>query len=432
MVVLAEPRRDDPSKWLCVHDAPIACIRTCSEDYSSARRTKGSSGTQASLHPPPTPVEPIELLKSAWKPFEAGTERNPRGEISLPRIRGNVGRARRRTMDDMEGGWRLRGGQWALSVPGTPMSLGSLTTGALADHDAALQHDPMCRCELCFGSLHIPKPGSEHRFPKPQKSRQQQRWQLAMRSSYDAKDEPNWTNGLGPTEAFVRKQTLPTQHALAAGPAHALRSSSVAPNLALSTIMEHSPNAISFQDLARTEFESWYAKWSRELKFLEFQRKREEAAFKRDRPVSSCSASTRASSRSEFSVAGTRAPSDATSVHGAAYMPVAGPRTLANSSDSLGRWVAYNAAFAKQEAQIARGEGATLRAADVAWPPLNNVCGFRSEDGPRERKIKLHKALLRWHPDKWHHILEVAPNRGELATRLADVTQQILCERALA
>merc|ERR1711933_717011 len=92
------------------------------------------------------------------------------------------------------------------------------------------------------------------------------------------------------------------------------------------------------------------------------------------------------------------------------------------SADVHTAWQRYDAACARLDGGITKG----IRLVEVPWPPAGNVCGFLPADGPSIRKQKLRRALLRWHPDKWHKALEVSPDRLELAAKLAQITQQIL------
>merc|ERR1712232_213720 len=112
-----------------------------------------------------------------------------------------------------------------------------------------------------------------------------------------------------------------------------------------------------------------------------------------------------------------------------------GHKAFSRAASSCGRsacfrgtWAAYDAACGKLEAALAR-KVRPLKVADVPSPPHSSVCGLLPEDSPAERKRKLRRALLRWHPDKWHAALETSPDRLELADKLAKITQQILCER---
>jgi len=262
-------------------------------------------------------------------------------------------------------------------------------------------------------------------------------------------DEVDWKALLDPTERFVRNQTLPAKHTLDTGPAHVLRSSSLDRTGALLTAKAGS--RMDLNDLPHEGVESWEVKWQRELKFLEIKARREEEAqvkrgsrWERSASVASSSSSTRAPSHCGFSMPESRAssrPSTSASFTASTFiMPGqeghrVGPPARASSSCGRsacfrGTWAAYDAAFPKLEADLAR-KARPLKVADVPWPPGSSVCGLLPEDGPLERKKKLNKALLRWHPDKWHVALEASPERGQLARKLAEVTQQILRERTL-
>ena len=72
---------------------------------------------------------------------------------------------------------------------------------------------------------------------------------------------------------------------------------------------------------------------------------------------------------------------------------------------------------------------ASVRVADVPWPPEHDVLGVTSAGG---RKKALHRALLRWHPDKWATVLakvESADERQAMAAMLQQTTQLILREK---
>lgn len=272
----------------------------------------------------------------------------------------------------------------------------------------------------------------------------------------EGEQEIEWARKLGPTETLVRKRTLPSRHALAEAPAAGnirLAANTVELGRRRTRIARGFDSdgfdRIDLDDLPQSDFESWEAKWARELKFMDVQRRRHEAddalaaavaaspaassIGRRRRSPSACSAAGSVVSFTyASSCASTRAPSPARSAMSAAREerrhPPSGRHCVA---DACGAWAVHDAACAELEARLARRER-PLRAADVPWPPRRDVCGFHPEDGPAERKRKLRRALLRWHPDKWHGALEVSPEKAKLAARLAEVTQQILRERALS
>ena len=43
----------------------------------------------------------------------------------------------------------------------------------------------------------------------------------------------------------------------------------------------------------------------------------------------------------------------------------------------------------------------SLGEADIPWPPEHNIAFFSQADGPNDRKKKVTKATLSWHPDKF-------------------------------
>ena len=53
---------------------------------------------------------------------------------------------------------------------------------------------------------------------------------------------------------------------------------------------------------------------------------------------------------------------------------------------------------------------ASVSAADVPWPPEHDVLGVPLGDAGRKKA--LHRALLRWHPDKWAPVLAKASPDG--------------------
>eukprot|EP00928_Gymnodinium_smaydae_P041950 TRINITY_DN28329_c0_g1_i1.p1 TRINITY_DN28329_c0_g1~~TRINITY_DN28329_c0_g1_i1.p1 ORF type:complete len:418 (-),score=29.34 TRINITY_DN28329_c0_g1_i1:226-1479(-) len=381
--------------------------------------TRSSSPSRSLPSHAPSPVEPIDVLKAAWKPFKQDSKRTAASEVSLQESRG-AGRTgiSRGGVGHGDEGWRLNKGKWMHGASGAHGSVRPLTHRALAEHDAReCTHDSFCRCEACFGSLALPNPGSELKFSNCKKVKDLSSFQVALQTGVDKTSERSWTKSLGPTEAFVRKQTLPTRHALTARPAPVMRSS-----LPLPVVMENLESSVTINDLPRAEFESWETKWGRELQFIAMQERRNIEASQRSRPRTGNSTLSHASRRSQGS---------AFSARGAAYMPRV-YQQKEGRRDSVENWTKYNAAFAKLEDTIMRGHVSALRADDLPWPPRGNVCGFSTQDSPVERKQKLRKALKRWHPDKWHRILEVSSERGVLATRLADITQQILRERDMA
>lgn len=405
-------------------------------------------------------MDPLQALRDAWAPFGEQRGQAPRGkgslhifqdEVEVPKVHGRPSGAWTAT------GWHLRNNRWELCAPGTPKSLRSLTSSALAEFENAQRHDSFCRCEACFGSLDVApnlEPSTKlrsrallvgTRAPHQSLRRRQRDKHLSL--STISEGESSWTTGLGPTERYVRMQTLPTEHALADCPARVFRTAlSRAPfkeekKRASSTALAIPPdlltNKVSLEDLPHLDFESWEEKWNRELKFLNIQRQREVSSF-------SFSAGSKAFSTIPNGTSSTIAPSCAAS--SAPSTPAASrpsSRALSMSQERpisrssglsvgfRGAWAAYNSACAKLEADLRR-RATPLRVSDVPWPPTGSVCGFVPEDGPKERKQKLRKALLRWHPDKWHGALEKSPEKAELAERLQGITQQILSERALA
>jgi len=91
---------------------------------------------------------------------------------------------------------------------------------------------------------------------------------------------------------------------------------------------------------------------------------------------------------------------------------------------------AYDRAWAAFE-QNATG-GGPLRCADIPWPlSLGTASGVSTQDDAATRKKKLHKALLRWHPDKCEKWLGRVQDteRARIVDRIKEVTRTILKEK---
>mmetsp|Transcript_17317 Transcript_17317/g.30373 ORF Transcript_17317/g.30373 Transcript_17317/m.30373 type:complete len:304 (-) Transcript_17317:267-1178(-) len=69
-------------------------------------------------------------------------------------------------------------------------------------------------------------------------------------------------------------------------------------------------------------------------------------------------------------------------------------------------------------------QGGSLQLADVPWPEEApaTVSGVAESDSAEQRKLKLRKAVLRWHPDKW----------GPALPRFSEADQPVLLERVKA
>lgn len=78
-------------------------------------------------------------------------------------------------------------------------------------------------------------------------------------------------------------------------------------------------------------------------------------------------------------------------------------------------------------------QAASLCLADVPWPKElpATVSEVSSADSLDERKRKLRKAVLRWHPDKWGRAIPLfgEAERAEVLERVKAVTRRILAEK---
>jgi len=73
-----------------------------------------------------------------------------------------------------------------------------------------------------------------------------------------------------------------------------------------------------------------------------------------------------------------------------------------------------------------------VSAADIPWPPAGmTVSGIAHCDNGQQRKAKLKKALLRWHPDKWHTVVQKIPasQQSQVLERVKAVAQLVLEEK---
>jgi len=98
------------------------------------------------------------------------------------------------------------------------------------------------------------------------------------------------------------------------------------------------------------------------------------------------------------------------------------------STRRFSSWAEHDAAYEAFEKKLPNM--ATVGVADVPWPPTHDVLG--ASPGSAGRKKALHKALLRWHPDKWAAVLAKVSKpeeRRAMAELLQETTQLILCEK---
>merc|ERR1711971_148595 len=205
-----------------------------------------------------TPIDALSVLKDGWKSFTDQRAQTPASVSSAG--------SRSATGARIPAGWRLRRGRWKLRAPGT-LSIRPLTASALSEHEAAQQHGPLCRCEQCFGSLDVPRPDSAP--GERSRALRGQRDQLAVLPTV-LESAPDRSEGLAPTERYVRSKTLPMEHALADGPAPAHRP------VEKTSRRQVAERGITLEDLPHVDFESWEEKWGRELKFLQLERERED------------------------------------------------------------------------------------------------------------------------------------------------------------
>mmetsp|Transcript_51639 Transcript_51639/g.136426 ORF Transcript_51639/g.136426 Transcript_51639/m.136426 type:complete len:213 (+) Transcript_51639:521-1159(+) len=77
----------------------------------------------------------------------------------------------------------------------------------------------------------------------------------------------------------------------------------------------------------------------------------------------------------------------------------------------------------------------TVSAAAIPWPPAGmTVSGISNSDSGQEKKSKLKKALLRWHPDKWHAVMQKIPasQQTQVLEKVKAVAQLVLDEKSRA
>ena len=108
--------------------------------------------------------------------------------------------------------------------------------------------------------------------------------------------------------------------------------------------------------------------------------------------------------------------------------------SAAHAEERFRTWAEYDREWSAWAES--RAPGAPLRCLDVPWASERiGACGFSEDDSAAEKKKKLHKALLRWHPDKWALMLECvadARERERIGTKLGEITRRILSEKAAA
>merc|ERR1719387_3423781 len=156
------------------------------------------------------------------------------------------------------------------------------------------------------------------------------------------------------------------------------------------------------------------AKWERELKFMDIQKSRRSSSISICSEVTSCGHASRA-----VGVSKSRDPRTGADLE---YSGQGGGR-------GAGR-------MASRPSSAATSTGAVSLHLDIIWPDKSNVCGFAPQDGREERKAKLRRALLQWHPDKWQGVLQTMRMEGKereslrLLERLSQVTRRVLVEAA--
>ena len=95
-------------------------------------------------------------------------------------------------------------------------------------------------------------------------------------------------------------------------------------------------------------------------------------------------------------------------------------------------WSEFDVAFGAFEEALPAAS--VVQLADVPFPPASDPAGLvaagvsRAGGDPAKRKKLLHKALLRWHPDKWARVLSKvgAADAGALHERLQEITQALV------
>lgn len=106
------------------------------------------------------------------------------------------------------------------------------------------------------------------------------------------------------------------------------------------------------------------------------------------------------------------------------------PPQKAQALPQFTSFAAFDAAWGAFEQRLS--SGVQLSFTDIPWPDsLSSVSGVAHSDNVTDRKKKLRGALMRWHPDKWSHILERIKDteKASVLQHVKEVTQRILEEK---
>ncbi|KAK3239159.1 hypothetical protein CYMTET_50897 [Cymbomonas tetramitiformis] len=102
-----------------------------------------------------------------------------------------------------------------------------------------------------------------------------------------------------------------------------------------------------------------------------------------------------------------------------------------SAADSLfPDFASYDIAWKKFECGL--DSKTELKLLDIPWPPARcSVSGIASGDTEAQKKAKLRVSLLRWHPDKFHKIIDKTRDSDKMLVleRVKEVTQRILKEK---
>ena len=109
------------------------------------------------------------------------------------------------------------------------------------------------------------------------------------------------------------------------------------------------------------------------------------------------------------------------------------PQKTAAIGRQFSSWSAFDAAFTSFEQQLPNMSGVKLE--DIPFPPSADPAGLVEagvgrSDAARKKKL-LHKALLRWHPDKWQKVSSKVSEAqlGALGEKLREITQALVEQR---
>lgn len=108
-----------------------------------------------------------------------------------------------------------------------------------------------------------------------------------------------------------------------------------------------------------------------------------------------------------------------------ASLPLAAPPQPARRCSTF---AAFEEAFAAFEARAAaaKRQGRCFTVAEVPRPPSSDVLGAARAASATEWRRLCHRALLRWHPDKWQPLAASADDGPELARLTQAMTRAVL------